>query len=322
MATNNIRFLEITPGNTQIQDTDWAKNRVIGVGLPLWEAIKENHGRDHNEETMATVVTKLSADGICGSGFATAGIAVVDIPFSRICPEASDRARFQATIDLMEMDWPRDTDIRNVSMWRDIKGIPTTRVAFTRSNHETDNTRDQDLFESLTGILVRTVVLVGAEQSIYFRFQIIPQALDDLRGSLLGDDGVPVLQPQCPSIPAITLVGKDTGLRFNGKGKLVPEETQDFATGSGMGVVPMLWSEGGVAHAPPPLAAIKSEVWNFLRRAVQPASYTSATALMEAVKSPEWPAPTTPSVQWPVPNPVQDMVNEGNYFNQIRYGSG
>lgn len=141
--------------------------------------------------------------------------------------------------------------------------------------------------------------------------QVVPQSLEVLRQSLIADNGVPTLDPQEASIPAIWLAGKDCGLPNNSKGKLVPVVSDVLAKSSGLGIVPLLFSEGGLAPQPPALAAVKFELWTFLRRAVKPKKIDDATAWIAEFKKDTWEPATVPTLQWPRPDPVQGLVEAG-----------
>ena len=314
--------IEVQQGTEQVPAEDWDKLRVIGLGLPAWEVMKDKHGIDPTDKPAVAVVTKLTADGISGSSFIAAGVAAVDIPLRRICPEASGRARLQMTIDVMDLEFPKDTDVRNISLWKDVKPLPNTRVAHTRSREQNDaaNQRDQQLYEGLSGLLVRAVIMLGMDLTVYISLQLIPQSLPALRDSLVGAEGTPVMDPQCPSIPAISIIGKDTGMASNGKGLLVPAVSEVLAKNSGLGICPLLFSEGGLSLPAPALSVMKNELFSFLRRAVRPKNIPDANAWMVEFQKDQWEYPPVPTLRWPAPDPVQNRVAEGEWKNIVLGG--
>ena len=312
MATN-ARIIEVPAGQEQVQVTDWDRVRILGLGLPAWDRLKENHGIDQTDSPTVAVVLKLTADGIAGSSFIVAGVGDVEIPLKRICPEASGKARLHLKCDLMEFQWPRETDCRNISLWKDLKANPNTKITYTRTSDRAENriTEDTQLYEGLSGILVRAVLLLGVDLTVYVAFQLIPQSLEVLRESLLMENGTPAMDPQSPMIPAIWLAGKDTGLQNNARGRLVPGVSDTLAKDSGLGVVPLIFCEGGLALAPPPLAAVKFELWSFLRKSLKPANFPDAEGWLKEFEKDDWAHPTAPILQWPEPDQVQALVNNG-----------
>ena len=100
MAAANVRYIDVPAGQEQVPVTDWDRVRVLALGMPAWDKLKENHGIDQSESPTIAVVTKLTTEGIAGSSFIAAGQGVVDIPLKRICPEASSRARITFNLTL------------------------------------------------------------------------------------------------------------------------------------------------------------------------------------------------------------------------------
>ena len=174
MAAAGIRFIDVPAGQEQVPVTDWDRVRVLGLGMPAWDRLRENHGIEQTESPTIAVTMKLTAEGIAGSSFIAAGVGNVDIALKRICPEASSRARMSFKCDLMEYEWPRDTDHRNISLWRDIKSLPDTKVSHTRSNRADDDREERDiqLYEGLSGLLTRVVLLLGADCTVYVAVQV------------------------------------------------------------------------------------------------------------------------------------------------------
>ena len=64
-------------------------------------------------------------------------------------------------------------------------------------------------------------------------------------------------------IPAITLVGKETGL--TSEAVLVPQVSDSLGKDSGMGVLPMILAHGGNAVQVPSTADMKQELFTFLQ---------------------------------------------------------
>ena len=103
-------------------------------------------------------------------------------------------------------------------------------------------------------------------------------------------------------IPAITLVGKETGL--TSEAVLVPQVSDTLGKDSGMGVLPMILAHGGNAVQVPSTAEMKQELFNFLRAVVKPVRLRNREEWNTAFDSDTWSPPPLPGVMWPAPDSV------------------
>ena len=110
-------------------------------------------------------------------------------------------------------------------------------------------------------------------------------------------------------IPAITLVGKETGL--TSEAVLVPQVSDTLGKDSGMGVLPMNLAHGGIAVQVPPTVEMKQELFTFLRAVVKPFRLKNRDEWDPAFDSDSWNPPPLPGVMWPAPDSTVRNAEEG-----------
>ena len=301
------RIIAVDGGNTPVPPEQWNKVKVAGTGVPVWEALRDRLDIDSTQAgPLVAILTKINHDGISGSRFVGSGTGEFVVPLKRINDQAGRKAKFRCALDLEDYVWPDSGTIRNVSGWIDLKVNPNSRVTG-------GSQADKEWFEQVPALLSRVVLLPGPGLKVFMTVQIIPRSEESLRESLQPESGeqTPI---DCPSIPAINFSGADTGFRGAGVARLVPPVSADLAEGSGLGVVPMIWMEGGLDVPVPALSAMKFETFSFLRSVVRPENIKDVVAWERIFLSEEpWEFPEPPSLMWPRPDPVTQRVDAGNF---------
>ena len=152
------------------------------------------------------------------------------------------------------------------------------------------------------------MILPGHDFVVYFNLQIIPMSLDELKTNIRSEDGTD-MDVHSHLIPAITMVGKETGL--SGEGILVPQVSDSLAKDSGLGILPMILAHGGNAVQVPATSIMKQELFNFLRAVVKPVRFKNLSEWDPVFTEATWPAPPLPSVMWPAPDVALRNAEEG-----------
>ena len=155
------------------------------------------------------------------------------------------------------------------------------------------------------------MILPGHDFSVFFNLQIIPMSLDELKTNMGSEEGADV-NLQSHLIPAITLVGKETGLPA--EGMLVPQVSDNLAKDSGLGILPMILAHGGNGAKVPATSVMKQELFLFLRAVIKPLRLKNRAEWDPVFSQPSWTPPPCPSVMWPAPDGALRSAEEGRKF--------